>query len=299
MRSAADTLKKITLELGGKSPNIVLPDADIDAAIRGATIGIFYGKGEVCAAGSRLLVDRSRSRTSSSTSWRRARRRWSPGDPMDPKTRFGAISSKKQLETVLDYIESAKAGRGDARRRRRARRHRHRQGLLPAADGLRRRHAEMTISREEIFGPVLAAIDFADLDEAIAQRQRHALRPGRRRLDARHQEGPLRRAQAPGGHGLGQHLQRLRHGGAVRRLQAERLRPRDERARARALHAGQDGLGGSESMTGRSRTHVRFLSSLLEHFSSQGAHGAPARSGAGHGAPASDEPGFGAEPRQQ
>ena len=51
-------------------------------------------------------------------------------------------------------------------------------------------------------------------------------------------------------------------------------------------------------MTGRSRTHVRFLSSLLEHFSSQGAHGAPARSGAGQGAPASDEPGLGAEPRQ-
>src|SRR5215510_293262 len=59
MRAAAETLKKITLELGGKSPNIVLPDADMDAAIRGATIGIFYGKGEVCAAGSRLLVDRS------------------------------------------------------------------------------------------------------------------------------------------------------------------------------------------------------------------------------------------------
>src|SRR5262245_52409757 len=59
MRSAADTLKKITLELGGKSPNIVLADADLEAALRGATIGIFYGKGEVCAAGSRLLVDRT------------------------------------------------------------------------------------------------------------------------------------------------------------------------------------------------------------------------------------------------
>ena len=59
MRSAADTLKHITLELGGKSPNIVFADADLDAAVRGATIGIFYGKGEVCAAGSRLLVDKS------------------------------------------------------------------------------------------------------------------------------------------------------------------------------------------------------------------------------------------------
>ena len=59
MRSAAETLKTITLELGGKSPNIVLADADLDAALRGVAIGIFYGKGEVCAAGSRLLVDRS------------------------------------------------------------------------------------------------------------------------------------------------------------------------------------------------------------------------------------------------
>src|SRR5436309_7099527 len=59
MRGSAETLKHITLELGGKSPNIVFPDADIEAAVRGATTGIFYGKGEVCAAGSRLLVDRS------------------------------------------------------------------------------------------------------------------------------------------------------------------------------------------------------------------------------------------------
>jgi acyl-CoA reductase-like NAD-dependent aldehyde dehydrogenase len=59
MKGSADTLKKITLELGGKSPNIVFADADLDARIRGATTGIFYGKGEVCAAGSRLLVDKS------------------------------------------------------------------------------------------------------------------------------------------------------------------------------------------------------------------------------------------------
>src|SRR5262249_43614205 len=59
MRTAADSLKKLTLELGGKSPNIVFADADLDAALKGATAGIFYGKGEVCAAGSRLLVEQS------------------------------------------------------------------------------------------------------------------------------------------------------------------------------------------------------------------------------------------------
>jgi aldehyde dehydrogenase (NAD+) len=107
MRGAAGTLKKITLELGGKSPNIVLADADIDAAIRGATIGIFYGKGEVCAAGSRLLVDRSIKDEFLDKLAARAKK-MVPGDPLDPKTRYGAISSRKQLDTVLRYIESGK-----------------------------------------------------------------------------------------------------------------------------------------------------------------------------------------------
>jgi aldehyde dehydrogenase (NAD+) len=168
MRSAADTLKRITLELGGKSPNIVLADADIDAAIRGATIGIFYGKGEVCAAGSRLLVDRSiRDEFIDKLTVRV--KKMVPGDPMDPKTRFGAIASRKQLETVLHYIASGKQ-----------------EGATLVAGGERTDIGtgkgyfvqptvftdvapEMTIAREEIFGPVLAAIDFADLDEAIAR----------------------------------------------------------------------------------------------------------------------------------
>src|SRR2546427_575871 len=107
MRGSAETLKHITLELGGKSPNIVFPDADLEAAIRGATTGIFYGKGEVCAAGSRLLVDASIKNEFIDKVAARARK-MVPGDPMDPKTRLGAISSKKQLETDLKYIETAK-----------------------------------------------------------------------------------------------------------------------------------------------------------------------------------------------
>src|SRR5205809_401057 len=96
MRASADTLKRITLELGGKSPNIVFPDADLDAAVRGATTGIFYGKGEVCAAGSRLLVDRSiRSEFVDKVAARA--RKIAPGDPLDPKTRLGAVASKRQF----------------------------------------------------------------------------------------------------------------------------------------------------------------------------------------------------------
>jgi aldehyde dehydrogenase (NAD+) len=168
MRSAAETLKKITLELGGKSPNIVLPDADIEAAIRGATIGIFYGKGEVCAAGSRLLVDRSIKDEFVDKLAARVKK-MVPGDPMDPKTRFGALASKKQLETVTRYVASARE-----------------EGATLVAGGDRADIGtgkgyffqptvfadvtpEMTIAREEIFGPVLATIDFADVDEAIAR----------------------------------------------------------------------------------------------------------------------------------
>ncbi len=168
MRGAAGTLKRITLELGGKSPNIVLADADIEAAIRGATIGIFYGKGEVCAAGSRLLVDRSiKSEFIDKLAART--KKMNAGDPMDPKTRFGALSSRKQLETVLGYIDSGKQ-----------------EGATLVAGGARTDigtgkgyfvqptvfadvRSEMKIAREEIFGPVLAAIEFSDIDEAIAR----------------------------------------------------------------------------------------------------------------------------------
>jgi aldehyde dehydrogenase (NAD+) len=168
MTGSAGTLKKITLELGGKSPNIVLPDADLEAAIRGATIGIFYGKGEVCAAGSRLLVDKSIKDEFIDKLAARTKKMVA-GDPMDPKTRFGALSSKKQMDTVMRYVESAK-----------------KEGATLVAGGERTDIGtgkgyffqptvfadvtpEMTISREEIFGPVLAAIEFADLDEAIAR----------------------------------------------------------------------------------------------------------------------------------
>src|SRR6187399_163327 len=168
MRTAAETLKHITLELGGKSPNIVFPDADLDAAVRGASVGIFYGKGEVCAAGSRLLVDKSIKDAFIAKLAERTKKMVA-GDPLDPKTRLGAISSKSQLERVLHYVEIGK-----------------KEGASLVAGGSRADIGTgkgyfmqptvfgdvtptMTIAREEIFGPVLAAIDFVDVDEAIAR----------------------------------------------------------------------------------------------------------------------------------
>jgi len=167
MRGSSETLKRITLELGGKSPNIVFADADLEAAIRGATTGIFYGKGEVCAAGSRLLVDRAIKDEFVGKVAERAKK-MAPGDPMNPRTRLGAIASARQLETDLRYIETGK-----------------REGATLVAGGARADIGTgkgyflqptvfadvtpaMTIAREEIFGPVLATIEFADVDEAIA-----------------------------------------------------------------------------------------------------------------------------------
>ncbi len=166
LRDSAGTLKRVTLELGGKSPNIVLADADLDAAVRGATIGIFYGKGEVCAAGSRLFVEKKIHDEFMQKLIDRAKKT-QPGDPLDPKTRFGALVSERQMQTVLGYIEKGKAegaklvaggeratvgnGKGCF--------------VQPTIfDGVRN---DMTIAREEIFGPVLAGIEFGDVDEAI------------------------------------------------------------------------------------------------------------------------------------
>ena len=168
VRDSADTLKRVTLELGGKSPNIIFADADLDAAVKGAFMGIFYGKGEVCSAGSRLFVEKKvREEVIGKLSERAAKLQ--PGDPLDPKTRLGALVSAEQMEKVLSYIEKGKAegarvvvgggrvavgtGKGYF--------------VQPTVfDGVRN---EMTIAREEIFGPVLAAIEFTDVEDAVRQ----------------------------------------------------------------------------------------------------------------------------------
>ncbi|HET6231680.1 MAG TPA: aldehyde dehydrogenase family protein [Longimicrobiaceae bacterium] len=166
-REAAGTLKRVSLELGGKSPNIVLADADIDAAVRGAAMAIFYNSGQACTAGSRLLVDE---KIHDEFVEKLAKRTegMKPGDPLDPKTRLGPLVSQEQLDRVLGYVEKGKAEGGE---------------LIMGGDRATvgagggyflnpaifdRVTSDMTIAREEIFGPVLAVTTFADLDEAIA-----------------------------------------------------------------------------------------------------------------------------------
>jgi aldehyde dehydrogenase (NAD+) len=168
MREAAGTLKRVSLELGGKSPNVVFADADLEAAARGAMTGIFYNKGEVCAAGSRLFLEQP---IHDEFVGRLAERvkGLKVGDPLDKATRMGPVVSRQQLDTVLGYVE---AGR--------------REGARLAAGGERATVGTgkgyfvqptiftgvtnaMSIAREEIFGPVLSVIPFKDFDDGVVQ----------------------------------------------------------------------------------------------------------------------------------
>jgi acyl-CoA reductase-like NAD-dependent aldehyde dehydrogenase len=165
MREAAATNKRVTLELGGKSPNLVFADADLKAAVRGAQTGIFYGKGEVCAAGSRLLVERS-VHGQVVEQLAEGAKKLTVGDPLDKNTRLGALVSKQQQETVLGYIkkgveEGAQLVAGGKSAKANGK------GYFVEATVFDAVSPEMTIAREEIFGPVLAVLPFDDFDHAV------------------------------------------------------------------------------------------------------------------------------------
>ncbi|HXU44970.1 MAG TPA: aldehyde dehydrogenase family protein [Thermoanaerobaculia bacterium] len=166
MRSAAALTKRLTLELGGKSPNIVFADADLDAAIKGAYNGIFYGKGEVCAAGSRLFVERSIHAELVERLVERTQK-LKPADPLDPKTRLGSLVSMAQREAVLGYVkigveEGARLATGGEATSVNGK------GAFMQPTILDGVNNSMRVAQEEIFGPVLVVIPFEDVKEAIA-----------------------------------------------------------------------------------------------------------------------------------
>jgi acyl-CoA reductase-like NAD-dependent aldehyde dehydrogenase len=167
-RVCTDTLKKVTLELGGKSPNIIFPDADMKFAIRGALNAIYFNQGEVCTAGSRLFIhssvyDQVMSGLSEGAS------RMKVGVGIDPATDMGPLVSQEQLNRVTGYIETgknegAKVVTGGERPGGEIA-----QGyfMRPTIfDGVR---DDMTIAREEIFGPVVVALPFEDVEEVAAR----------------------------------------------------------------------------------------------------------------------------------
>ena len=161
-------MKRVWLEAGGKSPNIVFADApDLDAAAQAAASAIAFNQGEVCTAGSRLLVEASIKDVFVDKVMAALKSNWQPGHPLDPATTVGALVDTTQIETVMRYIEAGQAE--GATLKLGGRRVMQETGGLfvepTLFDGVTN---HMRIAREEIFGPVLSVIAFDTFDEAIA-----------------------------------------------------------------------------------------------------------------------------------
>jgi acyl-CoA reductase-like NAD-dependent aldehyde dehydrogenase len=167
VKLSAGNLKRLSLELGGKSPNIIFADADMDAAARGIFMGIFYNQGQCCSAGSRVFVEKSKFDETVATVEARAKKiKRGPG--LDPASQMGPLVSKEQQDRVLGYIESGK-----------------KEGAKLLAGGAKAAalgggyfveptvfvdvRDPMKIAREEIFGPVVTLLPFDGLDEVLAR----------------------------------------------------------------------------------------------------------------------------------
>ncbi len=164
VKMAADTVKRVTLELGGKSPNIFFADADFEAAIDGALFGVFINQGEVCSAGSRILVERTIYSKFVEAMAAKART-IKLGPPLERDTKMGPLVSKEQYDRVLSYLEvgkkEAKLASGGDRPKDIARGYYVEPTIFYDVDNSAR------IAREEIFGPVAAVIPFDDEADAV------------------------------------------------------------------------------------------------------------------------------------
>jgi betaine-aldehyde dehydrogenase len=164
LKSAADTIKRVTLELGGKSPNIFFADADFEAAIDGALFGIFINQGEVCSAGSRILVEKKIYSKFVDAMTEKAKK-IKLGPPLERETKMGPLVSKEQYERVMSYQEigrkEAKVATGGGRPRQFSKGYYVEPTIFCDVSNSAR------IAREEIFGPVAAVIPFENENDAI------------------------------------------------------------------------------------------------------------------------------------
>lgn len=166
MKMASETnLKRVSLELGGKAPNIVFADSNLDDAVNGALRGIFFNQGEVCCAGSRLFVESS-VHDEFLEKLKNKADKLVVGNPLDLKTQMGAQVSKDQFEKILGYIQKGQSegatlvtGGSPAQPK----------GYFIRPTVLKGVTNQMTVAREEIFGPVVCAISFEDTDDLIRQ----------------------------------------------------------------------------------------------------------------------------------
>ena len=163
--AAAEGMRHVTLELGGKSPLIVFGDADLEAAVSGAILGNFYSSGQVCSNGTRVFVERGL-RGAFLDRLRERLKGVVMGDPLDEAVNFGPMANARQMEIVLGYIETGVAEGADLiAGGRRA----NRPGWFVEPTVFAGVTDEMTIAREEIFGPVMCVLDFETEAEVVAR----------------------------------------------------------------------------------------------------------------------------------
>src|SRR6266581_3057133 len=164
VKMAADTVKRVTLELGGKSPNIFFADADFEAAIDGALFGVFINQGEVCSAGSRILVQKSIYKNFVEAMSEKAKK-IKLGPPLERETKMGPLVSKEQYDRVNEYLEigkkEAKLASGGGRPEK------FNKGYYVQPTIFYDVNNSHRIAREEIFGPVAAVIPFEDEKDAL------------------------------------------------------------------------------------------------------------------------------------
>jgi aldehyde dehydrogenase (NAD+) len=161
--AAQSNLKRVSLELGGKSPNVVFADADLDAAVEGAYFGLFFNQGQCCVAGSRLFVQESAydefmAKMLAKTKGRKV------GDPFDPSTEQGPQVSQEQFDRVMGYIEH---GKKDGATMLTGGKRVGTLGYFIEPTVFTDVRDDMKIAQEEIFGPVMAVLKFKDVDEVI------------------------------------------------------------------------------------------------------------------------------------
>ncbi len=235
---AGRALKRVTLELGGKSPNIILPDADLEAAIKGSYQAIYYNTGQACNAGSRLFVHRDQfDEVVSGLVEAAGKARVGPG--LEPGTQLGPLISAEQEERVRGYIDSGKSEGAELVTG----------GGKPDGEGyfveptLFSRHERRPHDRPRGDlrpGAGRAALRLDRGGGTPSERHRLWARGGR--LDPRPRQGPQACGAPAGGRHLGQHLERRRSRGAVRGLQGLGRRARARPRRAERLPREQDGL---------------------------------------------------------
>jgi phenylacetaldehyde dehydrogenase len=179
LRASADDLKRVTLELGGKSPNIVFADADLDAAAGGAFGGIFFNQGEACVAGSRLFAEASIVETLVERVADKAKA-IRLGHGLDPRTEMGPLISAPHRERVLGYVADAAADGAEVITGGRAAQVSGLNGFFVEPTVIAAVRNDMRVAQDEIFGPVLSVIPWHDLDElkALANDVRYGLAAG-------------------------------------------------------------------------------------------------------------------------